>query len=301
MKEEPQESLLKPKKKEAEKSEEKAPTTNSRTPTKEKPTPRKFIWDSRTMMPDVIATRAKAIAIQAREEAAGRRISYSKIWIKEFLKLYPDCSYTSNNLSVHYWYWNSKENNSGGGGGGGGVSADKMSPEGTAFIAEGGVGLAEKKREVSAATNQRAAAVESVRRQLEKRMEGSRPEKEKAKRWNPQLNKVGSSFRKERKYVAFYLKILIRLEGWERRVKCKLKIKIQVCKGSAGTYFSPTRIPVRTGTFSAVFRIRIGVNALPDPAFCLYVDPDPGSQTNPDPYGSKFGSWSYFAVIKSWI
>jgi hypothetical protein len=190
VKEEPQESLLKPKKKEVEKPDEKAPTPNSRTPTKEKPTPRKFIWDSRTMMPDVIATRAKAIAIQAREEAAGRRISYSKIWIKEFLKLYPDCSYTSNNLSVHYWYWNSKENNSGGVG----VSADKMSPEGTAFIAEGGGGLAEKKREILAATNQRTAAVESVRRHLEERLEGSRPQKEKTKRWNPQLNKVGSSF-----------------------------------------------------------------------------------------------------------
>ncbi len=195
MKEEPQESLLKPKKKEVEKSEEKAPPpTNSRTPTKEKPTPRKFIWDSRTMMPDVIATRAKAIAIQAREEAAGRRISYSKIWIKEFLKLYPECSYTSNNLSVHYWYWNSKENNSGGGGGGGGVSADKMSPEGTAFIVDGGERLAEKKHGVSAATNQRTAAVESVRRQLEERMEGSRLQKEKIKRWNPQLNKVGGGF-----------------------------------------------------------------------------------------------------------
>jgi hypothetical protein len=192
VKEEPQESLLKPKKKEVEKSDEKAPTPNSRTPTKEKPTPRKFIWDSRTMMPDVIATRAKAIAIQAREEAAGRRISYSKIWIKEFLKLYPDCSYTSNNLSVHYWYWNSKENNSGGGGG---VSADKMSPGGTAaFVAESGEGLAEKKHGVSAATNQRAAAVEGVRRQLEERLEGSREQKEKTKRWNPQLNKVGSSF-----------------------------------------------------------------------------------------------------------
>jgi len=190
VKDEPQESLLKPKKKEVENSDEKAPPPNSRTPTKEKPTPRKFIWDSRTMMPDVIATRAKAIAIQAREEAAGRRISYSKIWIKEFLKLYPDCSYTSNNLSVHYWYWNSKENNSGGVG----VSADKMSPEGTAFIAEGGERFAEKKREVSAATNQRTAAVESVRRHLEERLEGSRPQKEKTKRWNPQLNKVGSSF-----------------------------------------------------------------------------------------------------------
>ncbi len=211
MKEEPQESLIKPKKKEAEKSEEKAPPTNSRTPTKEKPTPRKFIWDSRTMMPDVIATRAKAIAIQAREEAAGRRISYSKIWIKEFLKLYPDCSYTSNNLSVHYWYWNSKENNSGGGGG---VSADKMSPEGTAFVAEGGGGLAEKKREVAAATNQRTAAtnqrmaaMEGVRRQLEERLEGSREQKEKTKRWNPQLNKVGSIF------VAFDYKVPFGLEG----------------------------------------------------------------------------------------
>ncbi len=35
----------------------------------------------------------------------------------------------------------------------------------------------------------------------------------------------------------------------------------------------------------AVFRIRIGFNADPDPAFYLNADPDPdpGSQTNADP------------------
>ena len=98
--------------------DERSPEKELKTPTKEKPA-HKFVWDSRTMMPDVIATRAKAIAIQAREEAAGRRVSYSKIWIKEFLKLHPNCPYTTNNLSVHYWYWNSREN------GGGGGSAEK--------------------------------------------------------------------------------------------------------------------------------------------------------------------------------
>ena len=36
-------------------------------------------------------------------------MSYAKIWIKEFQKIYPNCPYTANNLSVHYWYWTSKE------------------------------------------------------------------------------------------------------------------------------------------------------------------------------------------------
>ena len=76
----------------------------------EEPSPKssiyeKFVWDSASMMPVVISTRAKAIAKQQREAAQGRRISYAKLWIKEFLKIYPNCPYTANNLSVHYWYW----------------------------------------------------------------------------------------------------------------------------------------------------------------------------------------------------
>ena len=61
------------------------------------------------MMPLVIATRQKAIGKQKREAAQGRRVSYAKIWIKEFQKIYPNCPYTANNLSVHYWYWTSKD------------------------------------------------------------------------------------------------------------------------------------------------------------------------------------------------
>jgi len=77
----------------------------------EEGTPVKFVWDANTMMPIVIATRAKAIAKQKKEAAQGRRVSYAKIWIKEFKKIYPTCPYTANNLSVHYWYWTSKETN----------------------------------------------------------------------------------------------------------------------------------------------------------------------------------------------
>ena len=69
----------------------------------------KFVWDSNSMMPNVIATRAKAIAKQKREAENGKRISYAKIWIKEFQKIYPNCPYTANNLSVHYWYWTSRQ------------------------------------------------------------------------------------------------------------------------------------------------------------------------------------------------
>ena len=71
----------------------------------------KFVWDANTMMPIVISTRAKAIAKQKKEATHGRRISYAKIWIKEFQKVFPNCPYTSNNLSVHYWYWTSRQEN----------------------------------------------------------------------------------------------------------------------------------------------------------------------------------------------
>jgi hypothetical protein len=54
-----------------------------------------------------------------------------------------------------------------------------------------------------------------------------------------------------------------------------------------------------TDTFFAVLRVRFGFSAEPDPAFCLYADPDPRSRTNQDPYGSKFGSWPYLAVTKA--
>ena len=71
----------------------------------------KFVWQAETMMPIVISTRQKAIAKQKREQAMGRRVSYAKIWIKEFQKVFPNCPYTANNLSVHYWYWTSKDQN----------------------------------------------------------------------------------------------------------------------------------------------------------------------------------------------
>ena len=47
----------------------------------------KFVWQAETMMPIVISTRQKAIAKQKREQAMGRRVSYAKIWIKEFQKV----------------------------------------------------------------------------------------------------------------------------------------------------------------------------------------------------------------------
>ena len=48
----------------------------------------KFVWQAETMMPIVISTRQKAIAKQKREQAMGRRVSYAKIWIKEFQKVF---------------------------------------------------------------------------------------------------------------------------------------------------------------------------------------------------------------------
>ena len=52
----------------------------------------KFVWQAETMMPIVISTRQKAIAKQKREQAMGRRVSYAKIWIKEFQKVFSPVS-----------------------------------------------------------------------------------------------------------------------------------------------------------------------------------------------------------------
>jgi hypothetical protein len=55
---------------------------------------------------------------------------------------------------------------------------------------------------------------------------------------------------------------------------------------------------VRRG--NAIFLwIRTGVSADPDPAFYHNADPDSDSQSNAVPCGS--GSWSEFAVTKSWF
>jgi hypothetical protein len=198
---EPQESILKTKRKEEGEDDLLAAekTNNNRTtPTKEKPVG-KFVWDSRTMMPDVIATRAKAIAVQAREEAAGRRVSYSKIWIKEFLKLHPNCPYTSNNLSVHYWYWNSREN-------GGGGSSDKKEAALCVIDGEqqtpqsgGGDRLGQQPAHQGGSPALRGrdvkAGLDSVRRfdptggeGGSDRVPSQRPQ---GQRWSPQMNKAG--------------------------------------------------------------------------------------------------------------
>jgi hypothetical protein len=55
-----------------------------------------------------------------------------------------------------------------------------------------------------------------------------------------------------------------------------------VCK----THACDTRCTVNQTTFAptfSMFRIRIGVNGDPGPAFHLNADPDPRSQTNADP------------------
>jgi hypothetical protein len=42
-----------------------------------------------------------------------------------------------------------------------------------------------------------------------------------------------------------------------------------------------------------VFRIRIGFNADPDPAFYLNADPDPGSRTRANPDPGPGGKWGF--------
>jgi hypothetical protein len=60
--------------------------------------------------------------------------------------------------------------------------------------------------------------------------------------------------------------------------------------------FSLDFVP-KKGVFKAMFRIRTGFIADPDPAFYLNSDPEPGGQINAGPCGS--GSWSDIAKLQS--
>ena len=67
-----------------------------------------FKW-SREMIADVIESRKLAKQIQGQQLAGGKRLSFHTLWASEFKKIHPTSTFTSNNLSVHFWTWRKQQ------------------------------------------------------------------------------------------------------------------------------------------------------------------------------------------------
>ena len=63
-----------------------------------------FKWH-RDMIQDVIDSRRLALEIKDKALAEGRKLSFHALWASEFRRVYPNSTFTSNNLSVHFWTW----------------------------------------------------------------------------------------------------------------------------------------------------------------------------------------------------
>jgi hypothetical protein len=70
-----------------------------------------FRW-SKSMIHDVIDSRKKALTIKDSELKKGRKVSFHALWASEFKKVYPKSTFTSNNLSVHFWTWRKQQQKS---------------------------------------------------------------------------------------------------------------------------------------------------------------------------------------------
>ena len=61
------------------------------------------------MIPDVIDSRRNALRIKDEELTNGRKLSFHALWAAEFKKIHPNSTFTSNNLSVHFWTWRKQQ------------------------------------------------------------------------------------------------------------------------------------------------------------------------------------------------
>ena len=67
-----------------------------------------FKWN-RDMIQDVIDSRRRALDIKDNALAQGKKLSFHALWASEFKKVYPTSTFTSNNLSVHFWTWRKQQ------------------------------------------------------------------------------------------------------------------------------------------------------------------------------------------------
>ena len=61
------------------------------------------------MIPDVVRSRRRAIQRKGEALARGKKLSFHSLWAEEFRKLHPLSTFTSNNLSVHFWSWRKQQ------------------------------------------------------------------------------------------------------------------------------------------------------------------------------------------------
>ena len=61
-----------------------------------------FKWH-RDMIQDVIDSRRRALEIKDKALEQGKKLSFHALWASEFKRVYPNSTFTSNNLSVHFW------------------------------------------------------------------------------------------------------------------------------------------------------------------------------------------------------
>ena len=67
-----------------------------------------FKWN-KSMIPDVVKSRRRAILRKGEALACGKKLSFHSLWAEEFRKLHPLSTFTSNNLSVHFWSWRKQQ------------------------------------------------------------------------------------------------------------------------------------------------------------------------------------------------
>jgi hypothetical protein len=63
-----------------------------------------FKWN-RSMIPDVVTSRKRALDIKNEALTQGKKLSFHSLWAEEFRKFHTNSTFTSNNLSVHFWSW----------------------------------------------------------------------------------------------------------------------------------------------------------------------------------------------------
>ncbi len=67
-----------------------------------------FKWH-KSMINDVISSRKRALEIKEQGMKKGKKLSFHQLWSSEFKKIYPNSTFTSNNLSVHLWTWRKQQ------------------------------------------------------------------------------------------------------------------------------------------------------------------------------------------------
>jgi len=67
-----------------------------------------FKWH-KSMIEDVIASRKRALQTKEEGMRKGKRLSFHQLWAREFKKIHPKSTFTSNNLSVHLWTWRKQQ------------------------------------------------------------------------------------------------------------------------------------------------------------------------------------------------